>query len=128
MIETDLNRLQGGVKFSDKLPRAVIYSLVNLDNGKRYIGRTKNPKSRITLHLTTLKAHCHQNPLINKDSDCRFGFEILEENILYSDETKSEKHYILAYKTYDERFGYNGNDPMVAHRYSKETIKKHKTE
>lgn len=113
MIETDTFNLKGGDQYGDALPYAVIYSLINLDNGKRYIGRTKNPKQRINNHLASLKGHYHQNSLMNKDSNCRFGFEILEENISILDESDREVHYIIEYKTYDERFGYNCNDPAI---------------
>ena len=116
MIETDTHSLKGGNRFGDRLSYAVIYSLINLDNGKRYIGRTRNPKQRINNHLISLKGHYHKNTLMNKDSDCRFGFEILEENVPFIDESNREVHYIMQYKTFDERFGYNGNDPAIRKR------------
>lgn len=119
MIETDTRILKGGERFRDVLPMAVIYSLINLANGKRYIGRTKNPRQRISNHLTALKGRYHKNPLINKDSDCMFGFEILEENVPFLDESNREVHYILEYRTFDERYGYNGNDPAIKKMKSK---------
>lgn len=112
MIETDYHILQGG-GYGDKLPYTVIYSLVNLDNGKRYIGRTQNPKHRISIHMAAIKGKYHQNRLIREDSGCRFGFEILEEGVSFIDRTDKEREYIIKYKTYDERYGYNGNDPCV---------------
>lgn len=113
MIETDFHTLKGGDRYSDILDKAVIYSLVNLDNGKRYIGRTRNPKHRIYQHLCELRGHRHKNKVLNKDSNCRFGFEILEEDVLYINETERELHYMIVFKTYDERYGYNGNDQAV---------------
>ena len=113
MIETDTTNLKGGDKYGDILSYTVIYSLVNLYNGKRYIGRTRNPKQRLNSHLSALKGRFHANHLINKDSDCLFGFEILEENVPFVDETDRELFYIAEYKTFDERYGYNCNDPAV---------------
>ena len=116
MIQTDYHNLKGGDRFGDRLSYTVIYSLVNLDNGKRYIGRTNNPKQRIRNHLVSLKGHYHQNAYLNKESNCRFGFEILEENVLVVDETAKEVYYIMQFKTYDERYGYNCNDPAIRHK------------
>lgn len=113
MIETDTRILKGGDQYRDRLPQAVIYSLINLANGKRYIGRTRNPRQRISNHLAALKGHYHKNPLINKDSDCMFGFEILEENVSFLERSNREVHYILEYRTFDERYGYNCNDPAL---------------
>ena len=113
MILTDPNVLEGGSRYDDTLKHYVIYSLVNLDNGKRYIGRTRNPKTRIKQHFVDLRAKKHSNPFINKDCDSHFGFEILEENITFDDRTDKERYYILLYKTYDEDYGYNVKDPCV---------------
>lgn len=124
MIETDPHRLKGGYKYGDRLDHAVIYSLINLANGKRYIGRTRNPMMRIFSHLTALKGRYHKNPLINKDSDCMFGFEILEEDVRFIDETEREFHYIVEYKTYDERYGYNCNDPAIRTTKSRKYTKR----
>jgi group I intron endonuclease len=90
-----------------------IYSLVNLDNNKRYIGRSKNPKQRITQHFVGIKGRSHPNPLIQKESDCRFGFEILEKEIPFEKRTEREKHFIRLFKTYNPEFGYNANDPCI---------------
>lgn len=91
-----------------------IYSLVNTENGKRYIGRTQNPKSRIRTHLCQLKTGNHPNELLNQDSGQHFDFVILKDGILDSDEAKRmERFYMVRFKTYDPQFGYNGNDRML---------------
>lgn len=111
MIKTDISELK------DHKPvygEYAIYSLVNLDNGKRYIGRTKNLSQRIGQHLGTLKSHKHQNPLINADSNCKFGYEILEEGIPYERRKEKEREYIERYKTYQPQYGYNSKDHCVA--------------
>ena len=77
-----------------------IYSLVNVENGKRYIGRTQNPKSRISTHMGLLKTGKHPNPLLNQDSGQRFEFEILKDGIVDRNEAKRmERFYMLKYKT-----------------------------
>ena len=90
-----------------------IYSLINLDNGKRYIGRTRNPRQRIKTHLQGIKSGKHINRLINADANCRFTFEILEERVEPEKRVDTEISYMVKYRTYDERFGYNANDPIV---------------
>lgn len=91
-----------------------IYSLVNTENGKRYIGRTQNPRSRIYTHLCLLKSGKHPNELLNHDSGQTFDFEILKNGILSADEAKRmERFYMVRFKTYDSQFGYNGNDRML---------------
>lgn len=98
-----------------------IYSLVNVENGKRYIGRTQNPKSRISTHMGLLKTGKHPNPLLNQDSGQRFEFEILKDGIVDRNEAKRmERFYMLKYKTYDSDFGYNGNDRMLTKVQQKE--------
>lgn len=91
-----------------------IYSLINTENGKRYIGRTINPLSRIRTHLCGIKTKHHHNLLINADANCEFDFEILADHIADRNAAKElERTYMLLYKTYDDNFGYNGNDRMV---------------
>ena len=91
-----------------------IYSLINLSNGKRYIGRTINPRGRIRTHMCCIKSRKHMNHLINADSDCQFDFEILADHILDIQEAKRmERYYMIHFRTYDERFGYNCNDRMM---------------
>ena len=112
MIETDYHLLPGRERGDDLLPYAVIYSLVNLENGKRYIGRTCNPKKRIYAHFNQLKKHSHKNKLLNQDSNCKFGFEILEEGIHWRNQEDKELEWMAKFKTYDERYGYNAHDPL----------------
>jgi group I intron endonuclease len=109
MIHTDTAEL----KEDTPTESYTIYSIVNLENGKRYVGRSQHPKRRIKFHLCNLHTHNHPNPLINKDSNCEFGYEILEEGVPFEDRKEREKTWIFAFKTYDEKHGYNANDPCV---------------
>lgn len=91
-----------------------IYSLVNRENGKRYIGRTINPRSRIQTHLCLLKSGKHPNDLLNHDSGQAFDFEILQKGIVDANEAKRfERFYMLKFKTYDSKLGYNCKDNML---------------
>ena len=90
-----------------------IYALVNLDNQRRYIGRTQDLPHRLEAHRYRLKSHTHPNRHINQDSGCRFGFEVLERDIPFEQRKEKERSYIIQYKTYDPRFGYNVNDPCI---------------
>lgn len=108
MIQTDIKQIENR-RFCYQRTDFFIYSLVNLENGKRYIGRSKNPRKRIVEHLNAIKNRRHSNKLLNKDWNCCFGFEILEKGVSYDDRSK-EKEYMMLYKTYDENYGYNKVD------------------
>lgn len=110
MVSTDIAEVKDG-KTKDIF---TIYSLVNLDNSKRYIGRTQNLKARLKCHFYNLKAHHHPNSLLNKDCECRFGYEVLERDIPFEKGKEREKYYIRKFKTYDVEFGYNAKDHVVS--------------
>ena len=116
MIETDIEKLPIGSSYQRIY---TIYALVNRENGKRYIGRTIHPRLRLRNHFSTLNNHKHQNPFLNKDSNCRFGYEILEENVPWKDRRIKEQEYMVKYKTYDPQYGYNIND-WGMRRYKRE--------
>lgn len=99
--------------------RYFIYKLVNLDNGKIYIGATFNPQKRATQHFYGIKYHRHSNLLVNADSHCDFGFEIVYEAKDYWDAREMEAYYMKQFHSYDERFGYNALDHK-AQRFRKE--------
>ena len=104
-----------------------IYSLVNIDNGKRYIGRTRSIRKRLQNHCYGIKSHSHKNKAILKDCGCRFEFEILEENVPYRQRTERERFWILHFKSNDSRYGYNTKDPMFAD-HSNRKLKQQKGE
>ena len=112
MISTDVKQLKK-TNYRDHERGYTIYSLINLDNNKRYIGRTKNQRERIQQHFYDLKGGRHSNKSLNKDCMSKFGYEILETNIMFADRTNKERQYIIWYRTYDERYGYNLNDPCM---------------
>lgn len=101
------------IPYSKHGKKYTIYALVNLENQRRYIGRTRDLPSRLEAHQYRLKSHTHPNRHINSDSGCRFGFEVLEKDVPFEQRTEKERSYIIQYKTYDPRFGYNVNDPCI---------------
>ena len=64
-------------------------------------------------HFYGIKKHEHVNEFLNQDSNCRFGYEILEENVTKKNAKEREVYYMIFFKTYDQKFGYNVNDPMM---------------
>lgn len=96
-----------------------IYALRNTITGRVYVGRTHNVDFRIQQHMSRLKSGTHQNKLMQMDYDlygnCSFRYETLysAENLT---RTRKEGEYMLRFKTYDKRYGYNYMDPFFRDR------------
>ena len=62
--------------------KAYIYSLLNLKNGKVYVGSTINSNQRKTIHFKQLRKGYHENAKINKELSeftyLDFSYNILE--------------------------------------------------
>lgn len=78
-----------------------IYSIVNLINGKTYIGQTKDIYQRLINHRAQLRLNRHENSHLqrsfNKHGENSFKFDVL----IYCDLvklTELEKYYINQYK------------------------------
>lgn len=87
-----------------------IYVIENLVNGRKYVGASKNIKSRWRQHKLDLKKNEHANALIQEDFLIYgmdvfnfFIIEICEESSLI----EKEEFYIKEYKTRDYDGGYN---------------------
>lgn len=68
---------------SDELKgKSGIYKIVNLVNGKLYVGSTVNLYNRKSQHFSSLMTNCHKNPYLqnafNKYGINTFKFEVLE--------------------------------------------------
>ena len=97
-----------------------IYSICNLQNGKKYVGKTGNIKYRKKLHFNALKANRHPNKYMQEDFN-RYGIDSFSFCILETTEnsfgrTYKERDWMVKLKTYDFNFGYNCNDPCFLHR------------
>jgi group I intron endonuclease len=87
-----------------------VYKIVNLVNGKIYIGKSLRLKYRWKQHLWKLKNKTHANKYLqfafNKYTNINFWFEILE---YCSKESVCEREmfHINKYQSDDPQFGYN---------------------
>lgn len=97
-----------------------IYKIINLANGKVYIGKSLRLEYRYKKHLWNLNKNNHINKHLqaayNKYSNINFWFEIIEE-CSKSDICEREIYWIEKYKSYDPEFGYNktkGGDGLKA--------------
>lgn len=59
-----------------------IYQLINVKNGKRYIGQSKRPNHRMSAHRTLLRRKAHHNDFLQRDWNAQletdFAGSILE--------------------------------------------------
>lgn len=88
-----------------------IYKILNTNNGKFYIGSSKNILKRYKQHLKELEKGKHINRHLQSSFN-KYGdvfkliiLEICNENIL----SEREKYYIDYTKSLDEKIGYNIN-------------------
>lgn len=91
-----------------------IYALVNLENGKCYIGKTMNLNQRIKQHLNKLEKGKHDNKEMQEDynKNSIFKLVILEKfssNVDSKELARSEILYIGLYQSYEKEHGYNKN-------------------
>ena len=87
-----------------------VYKIVNLINGKVYIGSTKNCKIRWSQHLDSLCRGDHNKHIqaaFNKYGEENFSFEIIETVDDLKSRVEREQYWIDFYKSYDRRYGYN---------------------
>lgn len=72
-----------------------VYAILNMVNGREYIGSTTIPKHRIREHFNKLRTGTHGNMLLSKDystyGELAFGVKIIERVVLFG---KSEKELL----------------------------------
>lgn len=91
-----------------------IYMIVNIVNGKVYIGRTTNPLiNRVNRHISDLNSNNHDNEHLqrawNSYGELNFDFKILQtlEEHELKDIDIIEGKYIEQYNSADMDYGYN---------------------
>lgn len=88
-----------------------IYQILNIRNGKKYIGQTTQPSIRKNAHFSKLRHDCHPNEYLqnsfNKNGERAFLFEIIESEIPLNQLDLIEEKYINKYDSTNPSKGYN---------------------
>lgn len=87
-----------------------IYIIMNLVNGKFYIGSSKQVKRRLYIHKNSLRKNKHHSYHLQQSWDKygeeNFIFEIVK-NTTINDMLIEEQKWLDFHKTYDRDYGYN---------------------
>lgn len=96
----------------------VIYAIVNLKTGKKYIGSSTNFSRRKYKHIRTLRKNIHHSQRLqnswNKHGEEAFRFVILEKITDNRDIKQVEQVYLDTYRPFDKDKGYNMSSDSVA--------------
>ncbi|BCC74234.1 hypothetical protein BCJMU51_p2089 (plasmid) [Bacillus cereus] len=88
-----------------------VYAILNLNNGKVYIGSSVDVFKRWGDHRRELERGVHHSPRLqnswNKHSEESFSFEIIEDVGDKDRLIKQEQYWIDIFKSYDDSNGYN---------------------
>lgn len=103
----------------------VIYAIINLKNGKKYVGSAVNFHRRKIKHLWQLKNNKHHSPSLqnswNKNIPTDYKFIILEKVEDKDILLEREQYYLDYFKSYKKEFGYNicviAGNPSVHKQY-----------
>lgn len=107
-------------------PMSYVYVLTYLPTGRKYVGKTvyrDGGKMRLHLHLYKLERGIHTSKQFQSDYDKyggaseNFKFEYVDKTLWSEKFTMkyfdTEKRWMLRLKTYDNRYGYNSQDPSM---------------
>ena len=109
-----------------------IYCIINLKNGKRYVGSAIKLNERLTRHHRELIAKQHFNEHLqrawDKYGETNFKAFIIEsfDKISYEELLKIEDNYIKDWNLLDPKYGYNKRTNDTFPILSKESIDKRK--
>ena len=101
-----------------------VYAILHNKTKKMYIGVSKNPKTRYLHHISQLRRGKHIVGDFQRDFD-KYGEDFtfyVFDRIESADQRDKEIMWFERYKTYDRRYGYNYQDPMIVKRMVRGTI------
>ena len=87
-----------------------IYKIENLENGKVYIGSSKNIEARFRVHKYRLRHDKHHSPHLQKSYNLnpdKFEFQVIEIIEDLSHLESREQYWVDLYKSYESNSGYN---------------------
>lgn len=103
-----------------------VYIILNLDNGKVYIGSTRNIKRRLTEHEINLRGNKHNNKSMQTDYNSRnnfIGYAITRVELLQNPYYQDSNLRFFEYKAIEK---FNADSPEKG--YNKRADKKESTE
>ncbi len=111
---------------------AGIYQIINLVNGKIYVGSSNNLYNRKKSHLSCLRNNRHENPHLqsawDKYKERNFDFEILQIVKDYKSIVGCEQFWLNSTCCTDRRYGYNiasnAQHPSLGLKKTEKTKKK----
>lgn len=101
------------MEYARRTGKGYVYVLTHIFTGKKYVGKTIEPEERVLAHMSALSRGIHINKAMQADFDKYHGdyrFSIVEE-VMGPKVYDAEKKWMRKLRTYDERYGYNFNDP-----------------
>lgn len=108
-----------------------IYTVLNKQNGKIYVGKTKNYRKRVNQHLSAARrggaGSFYLHRAINKYGVDNFTFNILQSFENEEDCFSAEKYWISYFGSSDSDLGYNltiGGEGATGSKRSEETKQK----
>ena len=99
-----------------------VYLLKNIKNGRIYVGHTQDMEQRYEQHFKALRRGTHTSKLLQQDfdngSEEDFVMEVIDKCICYKEAQAKETLYMVIYRTYENKYGYNGTDSrFLIHRW-----------
>lgn len=95
-----------------------IYKISNKDNGKVYIGKSKDIMQRWSAHERALQANNHHSPKLQMDFNNYGGIEAFEFSIIEicaaSELNDKEKYYINKFDSINNGYNVSGGESEIA--------------